>query len=338
MSHLTPKVYIPDLGVDFNNFRGKVVSVQQPKSDSDKLSLYQLAGNIKRHILKQISDPQEQINTLQSFHPGQAPSKWSIEVVYGLRVFFHPTDDVDKVLPKEFEPTAAELVPYHALFDSNWDESFFVDPSRWNGITDKALRILLSKINTLFLGGSDLASQDKAETDAMFRSLVDYLGVGDPGATQVILEENLNLITKLGKYEYNTKVEFAFTLRKYFGNSNVFGFVEDKRFLKSSPQQNLAQRVAESLAIADTNFDIEDQQVFGVCVRHRFFTFWHGYFPSAYMIAVRSDPSTLTSEDYAVLKCFPESNFGLDICVPAERELIVKLLLRLIKYIDTDPV
>ncbi len=54
--------------------------------------------------------------------------------------------------------------------------------------------------------------------------------------------------------------------------------------------------MAENLAFADNNFvsdDPEDQEVFGICVRHRFFTFWHGFFSKEYLRVIRETPAEL---------------------------------------------
>lgn len=74
-----------------------------------------------------------------------------------------------------------------------------------------------------------------------------------------------------------------------------YQFLQDKRLKTKGPQGMLAQRVAEALAFADTNFDGngDDQEVFGICVRHRYFTFWHGYFPKAYLECIRKSPHKL---------------------------------------------
>lgn len=58
----------------------------------------------------------------------------------------------------------------------------------------------------------------------------------------------------------------------------------------------VAQHMAENLALADNNFvsdDPEDQEVFGICVRHRFFTFWHGLFSKEYLQVIRKTPAKL---------------------------------------------
>jgi hypothetical protein len=54
--------------------------------------------------------------------------------------------------------------------------------------------------------------------------------------------------------------------------------------------------MAENLVFADNNFvsdDPEDQEVFGICVRHRFFMFWHGLFSKKYLQVVRETPAEL---------------------------------------------
>lgn len=54
--------------------------------------------------------------------------------------------------------------------------------------------------------------------------------------------------------------------------------------------------MAESLAFADTNFSTEepeDQEVFGICVRHRYFTFWRGIFSKEYLEKIRKTPAEL---------------------------------------------
>ena len=46
--------------------------------------------------------------------------------------------------------------------------------------------------------------------------------------------------------------------------------------------------------------------------------------------------SSLKASDYAIIKCFPESNFGLNICDPVDRRTIVCGMLRIVKYLSTD--
>lgn len=63
-----------------------------------------------------------------------------------------------------------------------------------------------------------------------------------------------------------------------------------------SAKSVVAQHVAESLAFANTNFDVdepEDQEVFGICIHHRYFSFWHGMFPKKYLATIRNTPAEL---------------------------------------------
>jgi len=145
------------------------------------------------------------------------------------------------------------------------------------------------------------------------------------------------MTASFGEYEYQAQAEFGFTLQKYFGQDSAFAFafVEDKRLKTKGPHPI----IAEALAFADTNFDQdkEDQQIFGLCVRHRYFTFWHGFFPKAYLNCIRHSPHDLKeNHHFALVKCFPESNYGLDICNSEDRALIVRGILRLFKYIDCE--
>eukprot|EP01111_Echinosteliopsis_oligospora_P005321 TRINITY_DN18603_c0_g1_i1.p1 TRINITY_DN18603_c0_g1~~TRINITY_DN18603_c0_g1_i1.p1 ORF type:complete len:100 (-),score=11.42 TRINITY_DN18603_c0_g1_i1:70-369(-) len=96
--------------------------------------------------------------------------------------------------------------------------------------------------------------------------------------------------------------------------------------------------MAEGLAVANYNaFEDTDQQVFGICVRHRYFTFWSGFFPAVYLDTVRKDPNKLAdASHYAIMKCYPASNFGLDFCDPNDREIIFRAIMRIKKYANKD--
>lgn len=116
----------------------------------------------------------------------------------------------------------------------------------------------------------------------------------------------------------------------------------------------MAQRVTEALAFADTNYDSnkdKDQEVFGICVRHRYITFWHGVFPTVHPVSSCKPFETpvcllllellvancLSFEDtnlYSLLKCYPASNYGLDLCNAADRVVIVQGIYRITKYME----
>ena len=42
------------------------------------------------------------------------------------------------------------------------------------------------------------------------------------------------------------------------------------------------------------------------------------------------------NKEYALMKCFPASNFGLNICEPEERKIIVDAIFRIYNYVDED--
>ncbi len=88
--------------------------------------------------------------------------------------------------------------------------------------------------------------------------------------------------------------------------------MQDKWFFTNA-ENTVAQHIGESLAFADTNFnagDPDDQEVFGICVRHRFFTFWHGIFPKEYLEAFRATPAKLKVCFLQLLKCNSNTILG----------------------------
>jgi len=262
-------------------------------------------------------------------------------MVVALNMLLEPTDVINKVLPASYEPSTDELNNYSVLL-RDYDRGFFLDPSQWNPVLqeDGGLKSLLINLNVLLQEeGSAVPTEDKNEgyTDRMVGALMDYLDVGNPLKRQAVLEKNVCLDTKMGTMKYSTQIEFGITLRKFFQHHSgfVFVFIEDKR-LAVRAENVVVQHMAENLAFADNNFvgdDPEDQEVFGICVRHRFFTFWHGLFPKAYLQAIRATPAEL-GDNFARVRCFPTSNYGLDVCDPVERKLIVKSICKIVKYVE----
>jgi hypothetical protein len=77
------------------------------------------------------------------------------------------------------------------------------------------------------------------------------------------------------------------------------------------------------------------QEVFGIGVRHRYFTFWHSELSNDYLKQVSKKPENLTAA--TVMKCWPISLFGLDICNPTDRQQIVFSLYTLNEYLVNGP-
>lgn len=97
----------------------------------------------------------------------------------------------------------------------------------------------------------------------------------------------------------------------------------------------VAQCACETICVALNNYNLRegDQEVFGIGVRHRYFTFWHAYLEDSYLQTLKLAPNDLKPNDLAVLKQYPISQYGLDICKPTERLIIVQQILSLFKYV-----
>jgi hypothetical protein len=75
--------------------------------------------------------------------------------------------------------------------------------------------------------------------------------------------------------------------------------------------------------------------VFAIGVRHRFFTFYHAISPAVYLEVLAKKPTQLTINNFCVFKQYPASQWGLDICDPAQRTEILCLLSCLLNFITS---
>jgi hypothetical protein len=142
----------------------------------------------------------------------------------------------------------------------------------------------------------------------------------------------------------------------------------------NSLPDTIAQKAAESLAVALNAFDMGgittdlDQEVFGVGVRHRFFSFWHTgvfyfhfpfpfhcpftflsflflflfcananifiVFPADYLSRVSVNAGNLEAEHFTWMKAYPVSVLGLDICDPQQRLKIFQGFVAIRDYVQ----
>ncbi len=56
--------------------------------------------------VRQLGDPDLQELEMSRHPPNQSGSTWEIDIVYAMRIFFDPLDQLDLVLPRELEPDA----------------------------------------------------------------------------------------------------------------------------------------------------------------------------------------------------------------------------------------
>eukprot|EP01111_Echinosteliopsis_oligospora_P019465 TRINITY_DN9446_c0_g1_i3.p1 TRINITY_DN9446_c0_g1~~TRINITY_DN9446_c0_g1_i3.p1 ORF type:complete len:145 (+),score=31.00 TRINITY_DN9446_c0_g1_i3:24-458(+) len=135
MSHLHPSPYYkPDLGEEYNEFRGRVNFASR---DDDYKAIMQISGNIRRNVAQQLLDSDAQLKKL-NFHPPNKPAaKWQIDMVYAMRIFLHPVNEMDKVLPLQAEPNEEEMKEYSILLSEKVNEEFFRDSVQWASIIQK---------------------------------------------------------------------------------------------------------------------------------------------------------------------------------------------------------
>jgi len=115
--------------------------------------------------------------------------------------------------------------------------------------------------------------------------------------------------------------------------------LQDKRFTANF-RIGIPQKVAETLAIATMNYQRDGcaQEVFGIGVRHHYFTFWHTVFPASYLDKIIAYGTTaIAKDDFAVTKFYPTSNFGLDFCDPKDRKEIISHIVSLKNYLKDTP-
>jgi hypothetical protein len=273
-------------------------------------------------------------------------SKWTREMMIALQIYLVPMEDHTKVVPVAFYPTEEDVVKRYGklIFDSSVDANYIKNDEMIAKLPDKSLRVLFSKAQILMKKREEsaledpdkLKGEDKPEkySDALLRSLFEFLGVDDCAITDLVMKEEEYLLTNMGNVTFTSKTEFQIVKRKDIYHSPVYAWGEDKKLylptLSSFPN-TVAQKAAESLAVAKKNFITrKPQEVFGIGVRHRFFTFWHAVFPAEYLDRLGG---SLRREDIVWLKVFPVSEFGYDFCVPAERMKIIRMIVAIIDYL-----
>jgi len=79
-----------------------------------------------------MQDPDVQDNEMELHPPNKSASDWEIDTVYALRIFLHPRDNLNALLPEELEPSQEQMAGYEVLLDGSLNEQFFRTPALWN--------------------------------------------------------------------------------------------------------------------------------------------------------------------------------------------------------------
>jgi hypothetical protein len=333
--------------------------------------VWSVAVNFKHYIDKQRNENGAQraafINIVDEFDVEDASKRrrddkvsssalWTKHTLFPFQIYFVPMVDWCCIVPQETLPSQEDLERKYGafLFDDALNESFLREPHKIALIKDKSLRQLCVAINIILLKPTGEVSEnvidpseDKREvmTDALFRKLAEFLGVNDYAETNLILKEQRSIKATIGKRRYYNSVnEFVIIEKDKFFVGPVLAFAEDKKLLlpsfKSFPN-TIAQKAAECLAVALDSFGVGgidtglDQEVFAIGVRHRFFSFWHAVFPVKYLTQVGIDAGNLDPHLFTWLKTYPVSEFGLDICDPAQRLLIIQGFVAIRDYVQS---
>eukprot|EP00026_Physarum_polycephalum_P003904 Phypoly_transcript_03921.p1 GENE.Phypoly_transcript_03921~~Phypoly_transcript_03921.p1 ORF type:complete len:389 (+),score=59.39 Phypoly_transcript_03921:1101-2267(+) len=336
--------------------------------------VWSVAVNIKKHIDRQMQELKQGSNFLdiepmftvdakrKRVEEGSSSSFWTKEKLIPFQIYYVPMINWDAIVPQEYLPTQKELEEQYGLaFDPTHDEAFLSDFSKIATIKDKPLRqlytsiyILLKKDPMVAQSTVDSNDIDKREgkkevmTGALFRKVAEFIGINDPADCKLVLIEERAVKASLGEDKlsgvrsYTCINEFVIVEEQEYHSGAVLGFAEDKRLLfpnlKSLPT-TIAQKASECLAVALEGFslsaDPKDQEVFCIGVRHLYFSFWHIVFAAEYLSKVSKHPGTLTPTDFAWLKTYPVSEFGLNICNPQERLEIFRGFVAIKKYVQS---
>lgn len=188
---------------------------------------------------------------------------------------------------------------------------FLRDDNKIGQIEDKFLRVLFGKINTLLTvqnipkdSEANTAAEHKAECDALLRSLLEYLGVGDSKLTTLKLREEETLEVKMGNATMTARNEFQLVNKNIYATP-LYAWVEDKSYLLKDNTafiETVAQKAAEAIVIGLFNRKAssdQSQEVFGLGLRHRYFSFWHSWMPAHYLAQLHKAPTGLGPEDFA---------------------------------------
>jgi len=353
------------------DFPGKTDSIVgsttpfDPLSEDDVEYVWSTAVNIKEYIGKQVRDGAQAAKFIDAFPDTKkrksgegtdSAREWTKQSMIALQIYLVPCVDPTKVIPVDFIPSIPDIRKQFGdtICNQSIDAKFMLDDAKiaqFKGVQNKLLRMVLMKAQKVIMTRPDKTSsedeltlndENKVEkySDALLRSVLEYLGVDDVEETELQLKEEETLTTKMGTASFTARPEFQILKRggaaKFF-SSPIYCWGEDKRLvlstLKSFPD-TVAQKAAESLAVASHNYIVKKpQEVFGIGVRHRYFSFWHAVFPSTYLEKIGDNPTSLGANDFVWLKLYPVSEFGLDFCHPGQREEIMRLLVGIIAYV-----
>jgi len=286
--------------------------------------------------------------------PSIKMSAWTAFDAAALNFFFVPVSSLDEIFPSSYLPTNEDermknfLIPL--LDDQITEES--LRGAQWYAKTQpySLQRKILYDIHFLLkqdeqmLPTFEKIKEDKLEryTDNLFRDVVAMVGYADDTISPFTLAEEEPFKTTLGDQKYTGKVEFVIKKDKL---ALVFAWIENKRMQFTKPfLDTFAQKVAETISVAMNNYNptggspsFQDQEVFGISVRHHFFTFWHAVIPASYLFRISETTEGLDLGHFVKLKCYPQSAYGLDICDPKEREHIFRVLIGLQNYLADKP-
>jgi len=257
-----------------------------------------------------------------------------------LRIYWQPTNDVDLVLPKECEPSDKDMERYESLLKPEYDRDFFLDVSRWqfgNTYEDAVARAL----HRLLYSGKrsqTINMEDKIElyTVDFFSILRDYVRMEDLQTRKFTILRGENITGKIFGNKYNAKPEFALQDER----GSLQAFIENKRLRNATPDMytaSISQKTAEALAIATTRYFAsgtagKSQEVFGIGIRHYYFTFWHAYLSSEYLASITVGQQW-QGDEHVIFKSHPYSQFGLDFTDPKQRRDILRYIHRILNYL-----
>jgi len=353
-------------------FPGKEDKVNQGCGDpKDEVYAWSLAVNFKSYIDKQRAEGTQGSNFLDIVNEFEEEggkrrrddkvvscSQWTKQTLIPFQIYFVPMVNWNAIIPQEYIHTREELeAQFGDVFNPTYNEAFLSNYGQIAKIPSKPLRQLFAVIYILLkknpqsvqttVSAEELdAREDKKEvmTDALFRKVAEHIGINDPADSPLVLVEQRVIKAHIGRRRHYTSInEFVVVNEEKYHTGPVLAFAEDKRLilptLKSLPD-TISQKAGESLAVAlegflDSGVLEKDQEVFCVGVRHRFFSFWHTVFTGSYLRQVSKDAGALKPEHFTCLKMYPVSEYGLDICDPAQRLLIFQAMVAIKEYVSS---
>jgi len=170
-------------------------------------------------------------------------------------------------------------------------------------------------------------------TDDLYESFIHCFGI-DNFKSKLISEPQPIKKLQIGKQLI--EIRFDRNILKK-NNIFIFCFEESKRLEPGAFKWSISQKIAEAITVAQYNYldgSVKDQEVFGIGVRHTFFTFYHAFFP-ADVLQKFTIGKDLDQNEIIKMKFYPNNSYGLDISDPKERDIIIEMFLTLINYIQS---